>query len=53
MDFRQIAMIQKLKSDLNLFRANHPEISDVPESGIAGCYRGRFDHRDQHHYARR
>ena len=25
MDFRQIAMIQKLKSDLNLFRANHPK----------------------------
>ena len=25
MDFRQIAMIQKLKSNLNLFRANHPK----------------------------
>ena len=25
MDFRQIAMIQKLKSDVNLFRANHPK----------------------------
>ena len=25
MDFRQIAMIQKLKSDLNLFRANPPK----------------------------
>ena len=53
MDFRQIAMIQKLKSDLNLFQPTLSEISDVPESGIAGCYRGRFDHRDQRHYARR
>ena len=25
MDFRQIAMIQKLKSDVNRFRANHPK----------------------------
>ena len=25
MNFRQIAMIQKLKSDVNLFRANHPK----------------------------
>lgn len=25
MDFRQIAMIQKLKADANRFRANHPK----------------------------
>ena len=25
MDFRQIAMLQKLKSDVNRFRANHPK----------------------------
>lgn len=25
MDFRQIAMIQKLKTDVNRFRANHPK----------------------------
>ncbi len=39
MDFRQIAMIQKLKSDLNLFRANHPKfpmfLNAVYQNGLA------------------
>ena len=28
MDFRQITMMQKIKSGMDRFRANHPKISD-------------------------
>ena len=44
MDFRQITMMQKIKSGMDRFRANHPKISDVFTRRITGCIGGRNDH---------
>ena len=41
MDFRQITMMQKIKSGMDRFRA---KISDVFTRSITGCVGGRNDH---------
>ena len=53
MNLNQLAMLQKLKSGIDRFRANHPQIPVVFKSSLPGCAEGRLCHRNQRHDSRR
>ena len=41
MDFRQITMMQKIKSGMDRFRANHPKFPMFLRRSITGCVGGK------------
>ena len=53
MDFRQITMMQKIKSGMDRFRANHPKIPAVFTRRITGRISRGINHRDQCYYTGR